>query len=124
MMAASIRRREVGSDARSSKIRSGPRKGNQVRSSHGTGLVRSETLAKEFIEHFCACLRALAKRDGRPRSDHAGFLLPLTEMLKVRYRTSGCSEGFARTDLRLWRGLRAAGWQQDQNESQPECYSQ
>ena len=72
----------------SSLIWSGLRKGNRVRSSHGFGLVRSETLTKKFIEHFCACLRTLAKRDGRARSDYAGFLLPLAEMLKVRCRTS------------------------------------
>ena len=72
-----------------SQIRSGLRKGYRVRSSHGFGLVRSETLTEKLIEHFCACLRALAERDGRPRSDHAGFLLPLAEMPKVRYRTSG-----------------------------------
>jgi hypothetical protein len=106
-----------------SQIRSGLRKGYRVRSSHGTGLVRSETLTKKFVEHFCACLRALAKRDGCPRSDYAGFVLPLAETLKICHRTSGRSEGFARTDLRLWRGLRATGWQQDQNESQPECHS-
>jgi hypothetical protein len=76
------------------------------------------------MEHFCACLRALAKRDGRPRSDYAGCLSPLAKMLKVRYRTSGRCEGFARTDLRLWCGLRAAGWQQDQNNGQPECHAQ
>ena len=60
-----------------------------------------ELLAEKLIDHFCACLRALAERDGRPRSDHAGSLLPLAEMLKVRYRTSGRREGFARTDVRL-----------------------
>jgi len=75
--------------ARSSKFWSGMRKGNRVRSSLGFGLVRSETLTKKFIEHFCACLRALAERAGRPRSDHTGFLLPLAEMPKVRHRISG-----------------------------------
>src|SRR5258705_12974837 len=33
-------------------------------------------------------------------------------------------EGFARTNLRLWHGLRAAVWQQNQNEAKPECHSQ
>ena len=65
------------------------RQGNRVRSSHGFGIVRSETPTEKFIEHFCAYLRALAKRDARPRSDPAGFLLPLAEMLKVRHRISG-----------------------------------
>ena len=100
---------------RGSNIRSALRKGCRFRSSHGFGFVRSETLTEKFVEHFGACLRALAERNGRPRSDHAGFLLPLAEMLKVRHRTSGRREGFARTNLRLWCGLRAAGWQQDQN---------
>jgi hypothetical protein len=74
---------------RGSNIRSALRKGNRFRSSHGFGLVRPETLTEKFVEHFGACLRALAERNGRPRSDHAGFLLPLAEMPKVRYRTSG-----------------------------------
>ena len=72
-----------------SNIRSTLRKGNRFRSSHGFGLVRSETLTEKFVEHFGACLRPLAERDGRPRSDHAGFLLPLAEMLKIRHRASG-----------------------------------
>src|SRR4029077_58911 len=100
------------------------RKGNRVRSSRGFGLVRSETLTEKLIEHFCAGLRALAERSGRRRSDHAGFLLPLAKMLKVRHCTSGSRESFARADLRIRRGLRAAGWQQDQNNGQPECHSQ
>ena len=33
------------------------RKGNRVRSSHGFGIVRSETLTKKLIEHFCASPR-------------------------------------------------------------------
>jgi hypothetical protein len=45
-------------------------------------------------------------------------------MFKVRYRTSGRCEGFTRTDLPLWCGLRAAGSQQDQNNGQPEHHSQ
>jgi hypothetical protein len=54
---------------------------------------------RKLIEHFGACLRALAERDGRPRSDHARFLLPLAELLKIRHRTAGSRESFARTDL-------------------------
>ena len=67
----------------SSPIRSGLRKGNRVRSSRGSGLVRSDTLAEKLIEHFRARLRTLAERDGCPRSDHARFLLPLAEMQSV-----------------------------------------
>ena len=72
-----------------SNIRSTLRKGNRVRSSHGFGLVRPKTLTEKFVEHFGARLRPLAERDGRPLSDHAGLLLPLAEMLKIRHRTSG-----------------------------------
>ena len=55
----------------SSLIRSGLRKGNRVRSSHGSRLVRSDTLTEKLIEHFRARLRTLAERDGGPRSDCA-----------------------------------------------------
>src|SRR6266566_6614559 len=106
-----------------SLIWSGLRKGNRVRSSHGFGLVRSDTLTEKLIEHFRARLRTRAERDGGPRSDHARLLLPLAEMLKIRHRVPGRRESFARTDLRLRCGLQAAGWQQDQNNRQPECHS-
>src|SRR5262249_2081658 len=54
---------------RGSNIRSALRKGYRFRSSHGFGFVRSETLTEKFVEHFGACLRALAERNGRPRSE-------------------------------------------------------
>jgi hypothetical protein len=40
-------------------------------------------LTEKLIEHFGACLRTLAERDGCRRSDHARFLLPLAEMQSV-----------------------------------------
>src|SRR5258705_3193178 len=91
-----------------------------VHSSHGCGLIRSESLAG----HFGSRLRSLAECDGGPRSDHARFLLPLTERLNVCHHALGRREGFARTNLRLRHGLRAATWQQNQNEAKPECRSQ
>ena len=96
------------------------RQWNRVHSSHGCGLIRSESLA----EHFGSRLRWLAECDGGPRSDHARFLLPLTERLNVCHHALGRREGFARTNLRLRHGLRAAAWQQNQNEAKPEYRSQ
>jgi hypothetical protein len=96
------------------------RQWNRVHSSHGCGLIRSESLA----EHFGSRLRSLAECDGGPRSDHARFLLPLTERLNVCHHALGRREGFARTNLRLRHGLRAATWQQNQNEAKPEYRSQ
>jgi hypothetical protein len=96
------------------------RQWNRVHSSHGCGLIRSESLA----EHFGSRLRSLAECDGGPRSDHARFLLPLTERLNVCHHALGRREGFARTNLRPRHGLRAAAWQQNQNKAKPEYRSQ
>jgi hypothetical protein len=100
------------------------RQRNRVHGSHRSGLVRSGSLAEKPIEHFGARLPTLAERTGGPRSDLACSLLPLTEILDVCHQALRRREGFARTNLRLWHGLRAAVWQQNQNEAKPECHSQ
>ena len=56
----------------SSLIRSGLRKGNRVRSSHGSGLVRSDTLAEKLISIFApACARSPSVTAVRDPTTHA-----------------------------------------------------
>jgi hypothetical protein len=76
------------------------------------------------MEDFSTRTRALAERDSGLRSGDARFRLPLAEMLDVLRDVLGRQEGLARTDLGLRYGFRTEVWQQDQNDTQPECHPQ
>jgi hypothetical protein len=78
-------------------------------------------LTKKFIEHFGACLRALAERDGRPRSDHARFLLPLADCLNSITPLAAEKASLALTYAPSVVCEPPLG-KQDQNNGQPECH--
>jgi hypothetical protein len=100
------------------------RQWNRLYHSFWAELFRSQVIVQKSKTSFGTCLNTLAERNGGPRSKHTNFRLPIANLKRICHQALRRRGDLARTDRRFRHRLRAAVWQQNENEAQPEYYSE